>query len=156
MTDIKAIIDVHNQKPETIESLRARVAELEESNVQLTAMLNNELGGTTFMGEPVVAQSALKASQGEPVAFQFGKDFCAIANFWPPENVGDTTVRPLYTSAPTIPEGWKLVPIEPTGKMLWAGVETYSSSWDIYTSMLAAAPEYKIESNLSTQKKWGE
>ena len=57
--------------------------------------------------------------------------------------------------APIIPEGWKLVPIEPTPEMKTAGigVEVYQASppstdsltWEeaaaIYTAMLAAAPK---------------
>lgn len=86
---------------------------------------------------------ALKASQDKPVGIAGsmpGTSGFTIAAF-------QSDLVPigtkLYTSAPTIPEGWKLVPIEPTSEMLWAGVEAYSTSWDIYTSMLAAAPEYK-------------
>lgn len=54
--------------------------------------------------------------------------------------------------APSIPEGWKLVPIEPTYEMLEAGegtfVPTYTGTpvsvpFDVYRAMLAAAPEAK-------------
>ena len=59
--------------------------------------------------------------------------------------------------APSVPDGWKLVPIEPTPGMKTAGigVEVYQDSppstdcltWEeveaIYTAMLAAAPEAK-------------
>ena len=61
-------------------------------------------------------------------------------------------MKPLYTSAPSIPEGWQLVPIEPTSEMLEAA---YKSHWTIqvaddayefnaenpYKAMLAAAPK---------------
>ena len=59
----------------------------------------------------------------------------------------------LFTFPPAaqVPEGWKLVPIEPTDKMVTAGysevtVEIENSSRDIkdvYQAMLAAAPEVK-------------
>ena len=54
--------------------------------------------------------------------------------------------------APIIPEGWKLVPIEPTYEMLEAGedtlIPTYTDTpvsvpFDVYRAMLAAAPEAK-------------
>ena len=54
--------------------------------------------------------------------------------------------------APSIPEGWKLVPIEPTYEMLEAGegalVPTHTDTPvsvpdDVYRAMLAAAPEAK-------------
>ena len=54
--------------------------------------------------------------------------------------------------APSIPEGWKLVPIEPTYEMLEAGegalVPTYTDTpvsvpFDVYRAMLEAAPEAK-------------
>ena len=64
---------------------------------------------------------------------------------------------PLYLApgaqpAPGIPEGWKLVPIEPTHEMLDAGEDTFvptytgtpvSAPIDVYCAMLAAAPEAK-------------
>ena len=64
---------------------------------------------------------------------------------------------PLYAlpgaqPAPSIPEGWKLVPIEPTHEMLYAGEDTFiptytgtpvSAPIDVYRAMIAAAPEAK-------------
>jgi hypothetical protein len=58
---------------------------------------------------------------------------------------------PLYAHpASTVPEGWKLVPIEPTREMLRAsysvGVPKCTADQYImmqYKAMLAAAPEYK-------------
>lgn len=58
----------------------------------------------------------------------------------------------LYTSAPTmlteqapcdIPEGWKLVPIEPTPEMLNAARLNHMAANAVYKAMLSAAPEYK-------------
>lgn len=43
-----------------------------------------------------------------------------------------------------VPDGWKLVPVEPTNDMLNAGYFTNNeANKSIYSSMLAAAPEYK-------------
>ena len=55
--------------------------------------------------------------------------------------------------APSVPDGWKLVPIEPTQEMLDAGEDTFVSSLSgtptsspiaVYRAMLAAAPEAKL------------
>jgi len=53
---------------------------------------------------------------------------------------------PQTTATPTIPEGWKLVPIEPTPEMIRAlidGANQYDSWNGGYRDMLAAAPEAK-------------
>lgn len=43
-----------------------------------------------------------------------------------------------------VPDGWKLVPMEPTNDMLNAGYFTNNeANKSIYSSMLDAAPEYK-------------
>jgi len=50
------------------------------------------------------------------------------------------------SNSPVIPDGWKLVPIEPTAQMIWAAkyVMTSTVGWDsfkeAYVAMLAAAP----------------
>ena len=61
-------------------------------------------------------------------------------------------LAPGAQPAPSVPEGWKLVPLEPTYEMLEAGegalVPTYTDTpvsvpFDVYRAMLAAAPEAK-------------
>lgn len=64
-------------------------------------------------------------------------------------------VRKLYTTpqepaAAAIPEGWKLVPLEPTIEMILAfnkavnaWLEEVGDDADVYKAMLAAAPESK-------------
>lgn len=55
-------------------------------------------------------------------------------------------VTPLYTSAPTIPEGWRLVPEEATPEMLnAAGASVHPAGYwrTAYKAMLAAAPTYQ-------------
>ena len=50
---------------------------------------------------------------------------------------------PLYTH-PAIPEGWQLVPVEPTDHMRNEGRETYRNDGDeldIWLTMVAAAPK---------------
>ena len=52
-------------------------------------------------------------------------------------------------TAMSVPEGWKLVPTEPTKEMLEAGQTEWldsagaDPSFDVYRAMLAAAPEVK-------------
>lgn len=51
--------------------------------------------------------------------------------------------------APSVPDGWKLVPIEPTKEMLksgqaeWLDCAGADPSWDVYQAMVKAAPETK-------------
>ena len=53
----------------------------------------------------------------------------------------------LYTSAPIIPEGWQLVPIEPTEQMFDNTIDAGTFDEDdvnfFWGQMLSAAPEYK-------------
>ena len=65
---------------------------------------------------------------------------------------GPTHMGEPAQPTPSIPEGWKLVPIEPTHEMLDAGEDTFvptytgtpaSAPIDVYRAMLAAAPEAK-------------
>ena len=55
--------------------------------------------------------------------------------------------HPGAQPAPSAPDGWKLVPIEPTQEMSEAGVFAGSTYYDVaeatYEAMLAAAPEAK-------------
>lgn len=60
------------------------------------------------------------------------------------------------TPAPSVPDGWKLVPVEPTGAMKVAGGEALSQSigsWGepsvSYRAMLAAAPEPPVQEPLT-------
>lgn len=51
--------------------------------------------------------------------------------------------EPLYLRQAPIPEGWKLVPIEPTEEMVEAAIDRADGVRNGYRAMLAAAPEYK-------------
>ncbi|WP_145503980.1 hypothetical protein [Yersinia vastinensis] len=92
-----------------------------------------------------LARIALSAKQTEPVAYW--NDACDLDDgaFSYANDAGCT--RPLYTTpqlnSPEIPEGWKLVPIEPTQNMVDAhiiGMQLAGFS-RAYRAMLAAAPE---------------
>jgi len=62
------------------------------------------------------------------------------------EEIEDMAKQPLYTAPPAqVPDGWQLVPIDPTQEMILAGEENWGSpdigSWNTYEQMLAAAPQ---------------
>lgn len=115
-------------------------------------MVRNNLGDPTKETNyklSVTAIAALKeaiAKQGEPVAIvkhQVGGVAVHILGDLKP---GDL----LYTSAPTIPEGWRLVPIEPTPEMINAACDCQdadpedgceSETYHGYKAMLSAAPK---------------
>lgn len=102
-------------------------------------------GGIDFKYEPSIAlmEIALAALTAEPVGdfYEDGKD-----NWWqigPHDKVPHVT--PLYTAppAPAIPDGWRLVPVEPTDAMTESGWDKLNVSGDMncaYEAMIAAAP----------------
>ncbi|HGD3530354.1 TPA: hypothetical protein ACI4FL_000083 [Enterobacter roggenkampii] len=47
-------------------------------------------------------------------------------------------------NSPVIPDGWVLVPEEPTHEMLEAGDEQFGT-YDVYRRMIAAAPQWKVK-----------
>lgn len=49
--------------------------------------------------------------------------------------------RAMEAPQPAIPDGYRLVPVEPTGGMLEAAIAAGWSRIDIYQAMIAAAPE---------------
>lgn len=116
-------------------------------------MVRNNLGDPTLETNYKLAVSAIAAlkeaikNQGDPVAIAHPRNrtFYVTANPRQLEKLGfsleDSIEIPLYTSAPTIPEGWQLVPIEPTPEMLEAaGGHIFE---DTYEAMLSAAPKYR-------------
>jgi len=46
-----------------------------------------------------------------------------------------------HTGYSAVPEGWKLVPVEPSWSMVKAGNASDGTMLGIYTAMIAAAPE---------------
>jgi hypothetical protein len=61
------------------------------------------------------------------------------------------------TSTPNIPEGWQLVPKEPTKAMEESGAKAFleNHNWHaIYKGMLSGAPEYKAIANDSVKRQW--
>lgn len=146
-----------------IKALRQRVKELEgkyhdeyrAANIARSDMLmyKNRVVELERMYERTAAElSALKAGQGEPVAWlEIGEDEIGrpepVAAHVNEPNIADHRKIPLYTSAPTIPEGWQLVPIKPTPEMetagrvkaaMWQGRDIHTAVW---YDMLSAAPK---------------
>jgi hypothetical protein len=111
-----------------------------------TAMTAGSLVTNTasFLGEPV---------DGKPVAWlsENGKHCISTTELltappWTVEAWAKDNKTPLYL-APTIPEGWQLVPIEATLPMLTAICPASASlnEWRVnYRDMLNAAPEYML------------
>lgn len=50
----------------------------------------------------------------------------------------------LSSNSPVIPDGWALVPEEPTHEMLEAGDEQFGT-YDVYRRMIAAAPQQEVK-----------
>jgi uncharacterized protein YbdZ (MbtH family) len=91
--------------------------------------------------------------QGDPVAYlrndNPGGHYQVVMSY-----KGEYGAFPVFTSAPTIPAGWQLVPKEPTPEMIAAAQEQTDLDYrrgaatlasNIYRAMLFAAPEYKGE-----------
>ena len=73
-------------------------------------------------------------------------DYVIIYNNY--DRTAPVYLAPGAQPAPSIPEGWKLVPVEPTEKMkhagraaAWSGAVAYNETRDIYKAMLEAAPQ---------------
>ena len=120
-----------------------------------------------YESEMNLAESAIAAlkeaikQQGEPVGVFGGKRYTPenTTEFWGNLYLDDVTAGDLlYTSAPSIPEGWiefrpapipegwQLVPKEPTVEMIrFAGKCVPKSPAAQYRAMLSAAPEHKGE-----------
>lgn len=86
--------------------------------------------------------ATLKQAQ-EPVGY-LDDDLKIVWRIKANVEVGDK----LYTSAPAIPAGWQLVPVEPTHQMIEAGNDGFRNPdsrrhtvSSCYKSMLAAAPK---------------
>ena len=129
-----------------IRELRARIEEMER---QEPFDADSDVFRSAF-------EAALKAGNWPATRQGDGYRSPSTQNAW---RIAFSTVNrlKLYLApgaqpAPSIPEGWKLVPIEPTYEMLEAGedtlIPTYTDTpvsvpFDVYRAMLAAAPEAK-------------
>lgn len=109
------------------------------------AIVSGERDFWRIGGVPLYREAAPK-QQGEPVAVvkEDPYDYGTVI-----ESTGVVNLQPgtkLYReAAPRVPEGWKLVPVEPTEEMIHAGVHVWGRGNVIlcYRAMLADAPEWK-------------
>ncbi|EPP7677875.1 TPA: hypothetical protein ACHW2M_004564 [Yersinia enterocolitica] len=126
--------------------------ELDSFTVErLEEILNFDLPRHPAALEEIVALAriALAAKRAEPVGYleQNHLDYLrsgSDADIWPEGGAGDI---PIYLTpqpnSPEIPDGWKLVPLEPTQNMVDAhisGMQLAGFS-RAYRDMIAAAPE---------------
>ncbi|HIC8878044.1 TPA: hypothetical protein ACW7Z1_004613 [Enterobacter hormaechei subsp. xiangfangensis] len=59
-----------------------------------------------------------------------------------PSTVWGLDYIPLTSNSPVTPDGWVMVPEEPTHEMLEAGDEQFGT-YDVYRRMIAASPQQK-------------
>lgn len=92
----------------------------------------------------LMARTLLSVLDAKPV----GEFYKYDPGDWYHRSPGDRGVKewtPLYKvqPAPSAPDGWKLVPVEPTAKMMVAGTlvsEFQEDPAGMYRAMIAAAP----------------
>lgn len=110
--------------------LERRIAELEAERDELRARLDAAAGQ-----EPVAEVRTWHKSNGQHADLI---DWCdAIENL--PD--GDHRLYAAPVPAQAAPEGWRLVPVEPTPDMLDAARSQSSFPLGVYRAMLAASPE---------------
>ena len=107
-----------------------------------------------MMDRVQAAIAALEAETGEPVAWIDPRDLAVLTchgvkEFGPMRYAGvsgaqnSKATTPLYTAPPpAVPQGWKLVPIEPTEAMWKAGLAHLFRDVDaVWRTILAEVPE---------------
>lgn len=156
---------------DAVEEWKHRALEAEESVERMTDAMN-DVCGPTSMGEPVLPAQ----EKAEPVATRFRRksghqtdmQWSIVGGteaFRYFGNDGDYEAELLYTAPPAervrVPDGWKLVPVEPTQEMIKACIDVWqqrlqrksengtllcggnpeASFRENYAAMLSAAPE---------------
>lgn len=101
------------------------------------------------MGDVLLYRSATPAPVSVPAAMEMDDDFDSA--FEHGKAVGWNVYRAAMLqsfgnseqlNSPVIPDGWVLVPEEPTHEMLEAGDEQFGT-YDVYRRMIAASPQQK-------------
>ncbi|CAM7565502.1 hypothetical protein [Citrobacter portucalensis] len=101
------------------------------------------------MGDVLLYRSATPAPVSVPAAMEMDDDFDSA--FEHGKAVGWNAYRAAMLqsfgnseqlNSPVIPDGWVLVPEEPTHEMLEAGDEQFGT-YDVYRRMIAASPQQK-------------
>ncbi|HFN7592025.1 TPA: hypothetical protein ACHGYI_003489 [Escherichia coli] len=105
----------------------------------------------TEMGDVLLYRSATPAPVSVPAAMEMDDDFDSA--FEHGKAVGWNAYRAAMLqsfgnseqlNSPVIPDGWVLVPEEPTHEMLEAGDEQFGT-YDVYLRMIAAAPQQEVK-----------
>ena len=103
------------------------------------------------MGDVLLYRSAPPAPVSVPAAMEMDDDFDSA--FEHGKAVGWNAYRAAMLqsfgnseqlNSPVIPDGWVLVPEEPTHEMLEAGDEQFGT-YDVYRRMIAAAPQQEVK-----------
>lgn len=114
-----------------IERLRQQVNELEDAADEYKQLHGFAVNGFSRLTEEL----ATLKRQGEPYIY-FDPDAFALSR----ERPMRPTYIALYTSAPTIPDGYVLVPVDPTPEMFDAAEVAFENgSEGIWHAMIAAA-----------------
>lgn len=102
------------------------------------------------MGDVLLYRSATPAPVSVPAAMEMDDDFDSA--FEHGKAVGWNAYRAAMLqsfgnseqlNSPVIPDGWVLVPEEPTHEMLEAGDEQFGT-YDVYRRMIAASPQQEV------------
>lgn len=105
----------------------------------------------TEMGDVLLYRTAPPAPVSVPAAMEMDDDF--DSSFEHGKAVGWNAYRAAMLqsfgnseqlNSPVIPDGWVLVPEEPTHEMLEAGDEQFGT-YDVYRRMIAAAPQQEVK-----------
>ncbi|MCG9074325.1 hypothetical protein LH435_09985 [Laribacter hongkongensis] len=145
LTDYTHPAPVNQQMLEALKELRDAYQEFMvvpavKANAAIAAA--EASGQENHQAEPVAGQCKFSCeSKWLPCSVEHHYHVLSCPDEWP----GYET-RLLYTAPqPSSPPGWKLVPVEPTSKMIVAGAEAdpqfFTHAKFVYRAMLAAVPE---------------
>ena len=143
--------DAYQGAMEEVAIWKRRALEAEDLNRKFVA----EINGPAYMGEPAQPAPSINPAALSPVInwLRNGCDPMKAADELELLAAAPVYLAPGAQPAPSVPEGWKLVPIEPTEKMISEGSCASSLPGPHYISehcakqcwgyMLAAPPEVK-------------
>ncbi|UYW75575.1 hypothetical protein OFY05_11440 [Pseudocitrobacter faecalis] len=119
---------------------------------------NIEMGSVLSFTEVMIIQQAIDAVmlQAEPVSQPYklpdnsftNDDLEMMAHGNNPQANAYRELLAFRRNSPAIPDGWKLVPVEPTLEMIKSGANAASTGMLIpgmYRAMLAAAPQQEAK-----------
>lgn len=130
-----------------------RVLEQERDDLQI-ALRETTKCGLDHMYRAEAAEAKLKELEKQEVVVEVSVDGRAADDYTftisktLPDGVHELFIRPApaVSLAELVPEGWKLVPVEPTEEMNkagWAAMNEHDAINPTYRAMLEAAPEQK-------------